>query len=199
MFSRLLNHLNALFNLTLSLEELGEGAETGARRPLPKAPTAILVGAAFAGALLLMLGLPVQAQEGSARETKDNYAFLDGDPEERNKATAELSKSDLDEDSEGNTYVAGELLVAYKQATPQVTKNEVDQQIGAKVLDKFPQLDSRLVSFPEIKNEPSKEAREQALEEKKQELEQDPNVEAVGYNYLRWAAGSTNDPYSGAQ
>jgi thermitase len=165
---------------------------------------AILAGVVFTGALLLILELPARGQEGSAEETKDNYALLDGDPGAADNAAGELSESDLDEDPEGNTYVAGELLVAYKQDTPQVTKDEVDQEVGAKVLDKFPQLDSSLVSFPEIKNEPSKEAREQALERKKQELEQDPNVAAVGYNYVRQAGqaqpgATSNDPFFASQ
>lgn len=205
MLSRLLEHLTALFGVTLASRWPGEGAETGTRVRLVQTSMAVLVAAVLAGAVLLVLGHPVQAQEeGSDEETKDDYAFLDGDPGAADKAAEELTGSDLDEDTEGNPYVAGELLVAYKQDTSQAILDEVDQEVGAKVLDKFPNLDSRLVSFPEIKAEQSEEAREQALERKKQEFEQDPNVEAVGYNYIRQAGqaqpGATpNDQFFSSQ
>ena len=204
MFARLLEHFNALFRGTLTLEEPGGGAESRTRARLLRTSVAVLA-AALAGAVLLMLGLPVQAQEeGSAEETKDDYAFLDGDPGAAIKAVDALTKSDLDEDPEGNPYVAGELLVAYKQDTPQATLDEVDQEVGAQVLDKFPSLDSRLVSFSEIKDEQSEEVREKSLERKKQELEQDPNVEAVGYNYIRQAGqaqpgATSNDQFFSSQ
>ena len=205
MFARLLDNFNALFRGTLSLEESGGGAEMEARVRLLRTSVAVLVAAALAGAVLLMMGLPAQAQEeGLAEETKDDYAFLDGDSGAAIKAADALTESDLDEDPKGNPYVAGELLVAYKQDTPQANLDEVDQEVGAKVLDKFPALDSRLVTFPEIKDEQSEEAREQALERKKQELEQDPNVEAVGYNYIRQAGqaqpgATSNDQFFSSQ
>ena len=107
MFARMLEYFNSLFRGTLSLEEPGPGAEMGASTRLLRTSVAVLAAVALAGAVLLMLGLPVQAQEeGSAEETKDDYAFLDGDPGAASKAAEALTESDLDEDPEGNPYVA---------------------------------------------------------------------------------------------
>ena len=100
----------------------------------------------------------------------------------------------VDEDPQGNPYVAGELNVIYKPEVTPVTKDAVAQKFEAKSLDKFPEIDARHLSFPEIKAEPSEEARERALERKKQALEEDPRVETADYNYLRQAQAPPNDP-----
>jgi thermitase len=177
----------------------------GQRARAARTPGAVFAGLALAVAVVLIMpGLSAHAQEGADDGAKKDYAFLDGDPGEQSLAVGALTEADLDEDPEGNPYVAGELLVAYKQDTPQATANEVDGEVGAKVLDRFSNLDSRLVHFPEIKDEESREAREKALELKKQELEGDPSVKAVGYNYVREAGqaepgATSNDPFFASQ
>lgn len=56
-----------------------------------------------------------------------------------------------------------------------------------------------MVSVPEVENESDEATREEALEEAKQALEQDPAVETVDYNYLRETSYTPNDPRFGAQ
>lgn len=105
----------------------------------------------------------------------------------------------VDEDENGIPYVAGELLVVYKDETSETAEAKVVQEANAKTLDELPRLDSRVFSFPEVKNKQARKAREDALAKKKKALEQDPRVEAADYNYLGSPAATANDQYFGRQ
>lgn len=50
------------------------------------------------------------------------------------------------------------------------------------------------MTFPEVKDESFGKEQEEALDQKKVELEQDPRVEAVDYNYLRSSSYVPDDP-----
>lgn len=100
----------------------------------------------------------------------------------------------VDEGPKGVPYVAGELIVNYKDDATAGRKDEALRGTNAETEKKFPQIDSRVVVFPEIKNEQAREKREDALERKKQALERRPQVESAGYNYIVEAQWVPNDP-----
>ena len=100
----------------------------------------------------------------------------------------------LDKSPQGAPYAAGELIVTYKPGAPRRAVEASDNKVAAKTEEKVPEIRIRLLTFPEIKNEASREAREKALERRKEALERDPTVEAVEYNYLRKPVAAPNDP-----
>lgn len=91
-------------------------------------------------------------------------------------------------------HVAGELVVTYKPDASTRTARAKSREMGASVEKELPKIGAQLLSFPEIKNEQAQENQEGDLEQVKQTLEQDPNVEAVEYNYIFQAAFVPNDP-----
>ncbi|MDP8973760.1 MAG: hypothetical protein M3N45_11480 [Actinomycetota bacterium] len=90
----------------------------------------------------------------------------------------------LDKDPEGNPIATGELIVTYQEDPSSLTAQDAAQEVEGEAKKNFPTIDAQLLSFPDVKNERAEEPREQALEEKKTALEEDPNVEAVDYNHL---------------
>lgn len=112
------------------------------------------------------------------------------DPDGGSPAGPELK---VDHDLEGNPYVAGELLVTYEEQVSARFANAANEEAGADVETELPQIDAAALSFPDVKQKGDRKAREEALKGKKQDLEADPNVESVSYNYLLQA--QTNDEY----
>jgi thermitase len=113
----------------------------------------------------------------------------------------------VDEDPNGNEIAAGELIVTYedKLITSQAAE-DTPQEVEAEIEEELPEIQAQLLSFPDVKNEQDQEAREQTLEEKKETIETDPNVEAVDYNYIVKALGqqyqalmTPNDQYYNLQ
>ena len=94
----------------------------------------------------------------------------------------------------GARYVSGELIVTYEPEAPKESVNEVGERFEAQVEDTVPEIDARLLSFPEVKDEQARETREEDLEQIKQNLEQNPAVESVDYNYVRRPTFVPNDP-----
>src|SRR5918994_4134964 len=89
----------------------------------------------------------------------------------------------VDHGPAGAPYTTGELLVTYEEEAPDSAIESLDEEAGAQVEETIPEIGARLFEFPRGKNEPSQRAREQALARIKEELERDPAVESVGYNY----------------
>jgi hypothetical protein len=58
----------------------------------------------------------------------------------------------------------------------------------------LPAIDARLLEFPWVKGERSRVVRERDLARIKEDLERDPAVESVDYNYLRTPSFTPNDP-----
>lgn len=81
-----------------------------------------------------------------------------------------------------------ELLVTYRGSDTQL-----ENESGGQVEEKIPALNTRLVSFPEIKGKPSVEAGD-ILELKKAVLSREPGVISVDYNHIRKVA-ATNDTH----
>lgn len=183
---------------------------------------AITVVAVFFGATLLLSGL-VPPQEAHSQETKNQTAqSKSGSQEERKQQTTTQSEqktaqsgqqeaeeqtdetpeeSDdaqeeqlLDEDPKGKEVASGELLVSYKRGTSKEDKDKASKDAGGETKKDFPEIDVRLFSFKEVKNERAQEARQKALERKKGDLERNPDVQAVDYNYIREGSFIPNDP-----
>ena len=100
----------------------------------------------------------------------------------------------VDEDSEGAPYAAGELLVTFKPEVSSSGAEEVQEETGAKGEGNIPKLDARLLTFPKVESKTSGEVREDNLRRKKNDLEADPRVESVDFNYLRRPSYVPNDP-----
>lgn len=104
-------------------------------------------------------------------------------------------EQETSEDQPGAPYAAGELLVTYGKEPEASSKDErVREEVGARVEEEVAKLDAQLLTFPEIKEERSENAREENLKRKKMELEEDPRVEHVDYNYARKTLNRPKDP-----
>lgn len=117
-------------------------------------------------------------------------------PGQSNEAHKELL---LDKDPQGNPYVAGELLVSYKQGAFKKVKDAALKKVGWKVQKDFPEIGAQHISLAQVKSEPSQAARQAALLQMKKALEQDPDVKSVSYNYVREASWVPNDTHYGDQ
>jgi thermitase len=99
----------------------------------------------------------------------------------------------VDDDPAGAPYVAGELLVAYEPGTSEETEAAVVRRSGARTLQDLPG-ETRLVSYPEIRDEASEAARERVLAQELRDLGERERVEAADYNYIRRPSFVPNDP-----
>ncbi len=105
----------------------------------------------------------------------------------------------VDHGPAGAPYAAGELIVTYEEEAPDDAVESLDEQVGAEVEGDLPRIDASLFEFPKVEVEPSGEVREEELADIKMELEQDPAVESVDYNYLRTLSYAPNDSRFGEQ
>ncbi len=110
-----------------------------------------------------------------------------------------LLEQKVDEDSTGAPYAAGELLVTFKPEVSSAGVEKLQEEAGAKGKENLQSLDARLLAFPKVESEASEDVREDALERKKDDLEADPRVESVDFNYLRRPSYVPNDPRFPAQ
>ena len=104
------------------------------------------------------------------------------------------ARPEVDDDPMGAPYAAGELLVAYEPGTPEEAEQAVVEESGARTLENPTEQEIRLLSFPAIEAQASEEARERSLARELQDLEGDPRVAAVDYNYLRETSFKPHDP-----
>ena len=98
----------------------------------------------------------------------------------------------VDYNPSGAPYAAGELIVTYDEEAPLGAVESLPEE--ARVEGQLPAVDARLLEFPEVKGERSREVRERDLARIKENLERDPAVESVDYNYLRTLSFTPNDP-----
>lgn len=105
----------------------------------------------------------------------------------------------VDEAPGGAPYAAGELLVAFDRGVGDDRAREVARGTGAEVQKTIPELGSRVLVFPELKNEQAQQARESGLERARRALERNPNTRSADYNYLAEPAFTPNDPLFGNQ
>jgi thermitase len=126
------------------------------------------------GAMLLPMGL--SPQEAQSQDQTAQEPLFDKDPK-------------------GNDVVSGEVLVSYKRGTSKEAVDEVSKLVEGQVDKDFPEIEVQLISFPKIKNEQNQEVRQQALGQKKEDLERNPNVEAVEYNQVIDPSWIPSDPF----
>lgn len=138
-------------------------------------------------------GLKLRMTDEEASDLREREAKLG------REARPQPHERRIDEDPDGNRYVAGELIVTYEEQTSAAAAQAVNEQANAEVKEDFPEIDAASLSFPEIKDDGDRSVREQGLEDKKQELEQDPNVESVSYNYVDELQAVPNDPLFSSQ
>lgn len=119
--------------------------------------------------------------------------------QEASDSTAESPETRIDEDAAGNPYVAGELIVTYEEHASGEATQTANREAGALFEENLPDIDTAVLSVPEVKREKDGEKRERDLDRKKRELEADPSVESVDYNYVRDRLATPNDPYFGSQ
>ena len=170
----------------------------------------LVMVAVLLGATLLVVGLlPPQTARGQEQQEQAPTPpqVVQGQqqqqdhvvPAAQSNEEAQQQELVLDEDPEGNEYVAGDLLVSYKKGASKQAKEGAPKKVGGKVKKDFSAIDVQHVSVPEVKNEKAREARQAALERKKETLEQDLDVKAVDYNYVREGDMTPSDPYYGRQ
>jgi thermitase len=93
------------------------------------------------------------------------------------------------------TVVAGELIVTYEEGASEAAEDRALQAAPrAEVAEELEGANAEVVEFPRLKEDPPGEAREAALEEAKEELEDAPGVVAVDYNFVRELTFIPNDP-----
>lgn len=109
-------------------------------------------------------------------------------------AWSEPSEDLVDEGPGGSQYAAGELIVTYEDEAPEQEVASLDEEVGAEVGEDLSEMDAKVLEFPEVKDERSEEVREEGLQRAKRELERDPAVESVYYNYVRTGMYTPNDP-----
>jgi thermitase len=100
----------------------------------------------------------------------------------------------VDYDPAGAPYAAGELIVTHEEEVPLGTVESLAEEARGEIEGHLPTIDARLLEFPEVKGERSREVRERVLARIKEDLESVPAVESVDYNYLRTLSFTPNDP-----
>lgn len=103
-----------------------------------------------------------------------------------------LAEDAVDKDPAGAPYAAGELIVTYKDDASGRKVGQIKAE--ADVEKEIPEIDAQVLEFPELKNERAQRVREQVLERKKKELEKDPAVQSVDYNYVYTGSYTPRDP-----
>lgn len=100
----------------------------------------------------------------------------------------------VDEGPTGAPYAAGELIVTYQEEALEGEIQSAADDAGARVEKELTGLSAELLEFPRLKDERSQEVREGELDRIKRELEADPVVDSVYYNYVRTGSYTPNDP-----
>ncbi|MGB3633927.1 MAG: S8 family peptidase [Rubrobacteraceae bacterium] len=110
-----------------------------------------------------------------------------------------IPEEEIDQEAGNVSYVAGELLVVYKTDISGAVAEEVPDESGGEVTEDIPEIDAQLIEFPGVKDEPTERQREKLLNRKKEQLEQEPEVESVSLNYIYQGSFTPNDPEFGDQ
>ena len=103
--------------------------------------------------------------------------------------------SKVDENAQGDSYAAGELLVSYDRGASQRQIEGVVGDSEARVAEEIPVADVQRMTFPAIKREQSEHARKEKLRRAKEALQKRPGVEHVDYNYARLPQYSPDDTW----
>ena len=109
-------------------------------------------------------------------------------------SSAALGKAEgrkaADDEAPQGAHAAGELVVTYKDGASKV--KDGDLEAVAAVEEELPEIEAEVVGLEAA--EPAEGVREEKLADLKQELERDPNVRSVEYNYERTVSYTADDP-----
>ncbi|QIN80176.1 S8 family serine peptidase [Rubrobacter marinus] len=97
------------------------------------------------------------------------------------------------EAEDGEVYAAARLVVTYEEGAPEAAEEGAVEEVEGKVQEEIAPLDAEVVALPEVADEQPGEARQDALEQARQELESEPGVEEVSFDYLRRPTYTPND------
>ncbi len=100
----------------------------------------------------------------------------------------------VDYDPSGAPFATGELIVTYEEEAPIHAVESLAEEARGEIEGHLPAIDARLLEFPRVRGERSREVRQRDLARIKENLERDPAVESVDYNYLRTLSFTPNDP-----
>ena len=136
---------------------------------MPVRLTAVVLAVVFGVSLLLFLQVGASSQtEGAAQEGTDG---LEG----------------------GEDYAAARLIVTYEEGTPEAEEEGAVEEVAGEVREEISPLDAEVIALPEVADERPGEAREDALEQARQKLQDEPGVEDVSYDYVRKPSYKPND------
>lgn len=169
-------------------------------RPFARSALVILAAASVAALCLLVLAAPGGAQLGTIFDAPPRTDPTGPNP--LGAPTVERATAPMDEQGpsesvaagrtvalpDGTEAVAGELIVNYENGVA-TRQSDLRRQAGATLKTDFPEIDAEVVALDEAAGTAGE------LEAKKAEIEADPAVESVDYNYVVRAAWSPNDPY----
>ena len=108
-------------------------------------------------------------------------------------------REEVDQSAGVAPHVAGELLVIYETGTDAAAAEQLPAETKGEVEEEIPEIDTQVIEFSEVKDEPTEQEREQLLQQKKRALEKDPAVRSVSYNFIYRAAYTPNDEKFGRQ
>lgn len=139
--------------------------------------------------LLASLAIAVVLFSGTASaQPQNNTTEQDGGPQRT-----------IDRAPSGAPIAGGELIVTFESTASIAGLEDLRGQFGAEVMEKLPQMDAEVISFPRLKDGPAGEAQSRLLEEVRKSLEATPLVESAEYNYLRKPSATPNDPRFSSQ
>ena len=96
----------------------------------------------------------------------------------------------------GGPHVANRLIVTYEDTAGETTEDATARAADVQVREDLEQADLEIVNVPQAAAAASETAAEDALKDAKRELEGQPAVAAVDYDYVRSYVGrASTDPY----
>ncbi|HZA46879.1 MAG TPA: S8 family serine peptidase [Rubrobacter sp.] len=102
---------------------------------------------------------------------------------------------DVNDEAGAGPHVADRLIVTYEDSAWEMAQDAVTRAADVRVREDFEQANLEVVQVPEAQAERAEAAAEEALETVKKELEGQPAVAAVDYDYVRSYFGpASNDP-----
>lgn len=99
----------------------------------------------------------------------------------------------------GAPHAADELVVTMEPGVGQGSTKALSSSVGGEVKKSLPQLDSTVISLPEVEGSEAQRIMGETLTEVKRSLESNPYIRSVDYNYLRSPAYAPDDARFDAQ
>lgn len=107
--------------------------------------------------------------------------------------TGGAAQEEVDQSAGIASHASGELLVVYETGTDAAVADELPEETNGEIEEELPEIKTQVIEFPEVQTESKEQNREELLQQKKTELENDPAVESVSYNFIYSGAYTPND------